>query len=370
MKKLFLPLALFAVQIFQACGGSGRPASSQVDTLDLTASAVVLPDDMFKKPMSIFATDNRLVVLNTSAVDTFVDLFTLSGEPVASMLTKGNGPGETPYIYSATIDAGNGRLLLALKTGQISALDLSDQVSGPRLSNLFTYTPDSLPGSDTLDVVFANYLLADGSVLAGLQDPLHPFALIAPDGSFSRYAGQPIPLSDFGEGFPTYARYNFCTPNGAVSPDGRHFVSTFGSADMITFANLTPDSLQVITDYVAPPKGIEITLHDGWSSFQMTEDFMTNYTTVPALSNKHAYVQYVGLPQGEFLQLNDRMQKGEIPATANLRVYDFDGTLRRVLHIDALPRSIAVSPDDSALYVLTETVDGYSCLKYDLPPLD
>ncbi|MBD5308446.1 MAG: hypothetical protein K2J18_06095 [Paramuribaculum sp.] len=40
MKKLLLPHALFGTLIFQACGGSGRPASSQVDTLDLTASAL------------------------------------------------------------------------------------------------------------------------------------------------------------------------------------------------------------------------------------------------------------------------------------------------------------------------------------------
>ncbi len=54
-----------------------------------------------------------------------------------------------------------------------------------------------------------------------------------------------------------------------------------------------------------------------------------------------------------------------------MRIYDFNGTLRRVINLDCMALSIAVSPDDSTLYALTESADsGYSCITYALPPID
>ncbi len=50
-----------------------------------------------------------------------------------------------------------------------------------------------------------------------------------------------------------------------------------------------------------------------------------------------------------------------------LRVYDFDGNVRRVIRLDCVVVGWAVSADDSTLYAIGENdEDGFFVKRYDL----
>lgn len=371
--RYFITIAgALAVALASSCSGHGdADIASAPDTLDIKSNSVLIADDALIQPQTLYATSQNLVVVNSPGCDSLVSLYSLSGSHSRNLLRKGNGPEEVAFIYSSYIDAGADCLMLTSAPGSLSSLNLTAGAQPPLLTKAFTYDPATAGTPDSLNLNMELFRMAGGTILAGVQSPEGYFAIFRPDGRFDRYAVTPIPESDFGEGFPDYMKYNFCRPVGAVSPDGRHFACYFGGADMMAFASLEADSLTFKVNYDAPPRGIKIKIGDGWSAFEYDDTHCINYPGRPCLSNSHVYVRYVGLPDKEAYARNEAMTNGDIPPSTLVRIYDFNRTLRRVINLDCMALSIAVSPDDSTLYALTESADsGYSCITYALPPID
>ncbi len=242
----------------------------------------------------------------------------------------------------------------------------------PKLETVYEFDAEKT-GNETYTPGYEKWLMANGNIISGSMSRDGFFSIIDNDGKFVKYAVDYIPASEFGEGAPEYLIYNFLRPIGGPTPDGRHGAWAMGLADMLVFANAESDSVSFITKYVAPPKGIEFTVGENSSSFSYTPEFTSYYEGEPALSNSHAYLQYSGMKQSDLSDLKLRISKGEcqIPER-EVRVFDFDGNLKRIIYIDGgYFGQLGVSPDDSKLYFVSENEDGEILVQqYDLPPIE
>lgn len=366
MMRHLLSISACAVAILAAsCSGSGQGSSDRIDTVACTGETVI-PYDSLQMPYKVFATDRSIVVVNSQSVDTLIEVYGNDGSRRYACLSKGNGPGELPFIYGTVVDAGNSRLIIKADKNKQHALTGIDS-GNPAIEVVANYEERVGDNSEVLGTFgMTSTMLSDDIVLVGTAGPDGLLATLSADGMLKHVVNRP-PLSDFGDGLPDYMIYNFMQPTLATSPDGTHFAAIYGSADMISFGHIDGDSVVVTTDYVSAPKGIKVAVHDGYSSFEYDEDYAFNYGTL-TMSGSHVYVQYYGGPAIEYEKAVKAMTEGEIAPLTHIRVYDLDGNLERVLSLDAVARSIAVTPDDSILYVLTETADdGIHVLKYDIP---
>lgn len=362
--KNFLLTSIIAALLLSmfSCSGSGSADYQGIDTLSLTGE-LIIPYDHIKTPENIYASDDKIFLVNSPGVDTLIDEFTSNGKPVRSFLSKGQGPDEAAFIFSSYIEAGKKRLMMVTTPGELRSVSLEADAQ-PLTEKVFAYNPDK----DTLNFSVKTFMMADNHVLSAINSDKGIFALFNSDGTFDRILAGHLPESDFGEGFPEYAKINFLQPAGAVSPDGKHFVCYFGRADMTGFANIDGDSIDFRINYVAPPKGINVIVGDGYISFDFGDDYTYYFTGNVTASDSHAYMPYCGMLARDAEKRNKDMAAGEIEPFSLIRVYDFDGNIVRVLRTDVNARAIAVSPDDKNLYVLTENDDkGYYIVKYALP---
>lgn len=352
MHKLLFTSALLSL-LFASCSGGKGSSSDAPDTLSLVGETLI-PYDSLRQPEGIYTVGDRLYLMNASSVDTLVDIFTTDGRFVDRQLRRGQGPGELAFVYSSVFDQHNKRLILTTQIGKAEALEGmgTDHIT---LQPVIDFTDKSSADDETYPHLGLQFLpMADGTVVATNHSRDGVFAHLSSDGSLMGYAGEYPPLSDFGDGMPDYLVFNFLQPDCAISGDGKHFLATIGRTDMIVFGEIDGDSVKMKVDYVAPPKGIEVELHENYSSFKYSPNYTLNYIGLPATSDNHAYVNHVGMTADDYRTRVKSMAEGEIPAETELRVYDFDGNLKRVVKLDCVARMVAVAADDSAIYALTE----------------
>ncbi|MCM1441247.1 MAG: hypothetical protein NC131_18890 [Roseburia sp.] len=352
MHKLLFTAALLPL-LFVSCSGGKGSSSDAPDTLSLVGE-MLIPYDSLRQPEGIYTVGDRLYLINASSVDTLIDIFTTDGHFVDRQLRRGQGPGEVALVYSSVFDQHNKRLILTTQIGKVVALEGmgTDRIALQPLIDLtekVSATNDSFP-----HLGFQLLPMADGTVIATNHSRNGVFAHLNNDGSLVGYAGEYLPLSDFGDGIPDYLVFNFLQPDCAISGDGKHFLATIGRADMIIFGEVDGDSVKTKVDYAAPPKGIAVELHENYSSFRYSPDYTLNYIGLPATSDNYAYVNHVGLTAEDYGNRMKAMVEGEIPAETEFRVYDFDGNLKHVVKLDCVARMIAVAADDSVIYALTE----------------
>lgn len=357
MKSLLFP-AVSLLLALASCAGSGQGSPDHIDTLDLRGE-IIIPYDSLAQPGRIYTTDSKLYLLNSMNVDTLIEEYTLDGKFVRSFLTKGNGPDEVSFIYDATLDPYRKQLDIIKTPYTLDGLDLDGT---PALSRIFTFEmPEDIDYS-SLDATQpmpggGMIRLADGSVLAANMSRGGSLAQYAPDGSFRGFYAPYPSKSEYGDGLPDYMVFNFMKPMISVSPDGRHFAASMGVADYLVFGELSGDSLKVAGSCVAPPKGIKVVVGNGWSSFEYEDSYVIPVKYGPVMSADRVYVVRNDIPESDYVDIAKKMTEGEMPAEAILTEYDFNGNLVGVIRIDALPISLAVTPDGSAFYVLTETAD-------------
>lgn len=365
MQKLLFSAALLPL-LFVSCSGGQGSSSDAPDTLSLVGQTLI-PYDSLRQPESIYTVGERLYLVNASNVDTVIDIFTTDGRFVNRQLRRGQGPGEIAQVYSAVFDQHKKRLLLTTQIGKSEMLEGmgTDCIT---LKPLIDFTQKTSKVNDSFPHFGFQLLpMADSTVIAANLSRSGIFAHLDSDGSLKSFVGQYPPESDFGDGMHEYLVFNFLQPNSGMSGDGKHFFATIGQADMIVFGEIDGDSVKTKIDYVAPPKGIEVELHDTYSSFIYSPDYTLNYIGLPATSDKHVYVEHIGKTPEEFRSRVKAMRAGEIPAETALRVYDFDGNLKRVVKLDCVVRTLAVAADDSAIYAITEDEEnGIYVKRYEM----
>lgn len=365
MRTILFPAAALLLGL-AACSGSDQGSPEAIDTIDLKGETII-PYDSLNQPYGIYVTDSKLYLVNAESVDTLIEEYTLDGDFVRRFLTKGNGPDEVPFIYSIKIDPYHKQFDIVTAPNNLECLTLEGV---PALENLFSF---EIPeGTDNSDLNESQPMpgggmlrLADGSILSGNMSRGGLLALYAPDGSFRQFVAPYLPKSEYGDGIPDYMVFNFMQPNIAVSPDGRHFAANMGVADYTVFGELSGDSLKIKTKFVAPPTGINVVVGNGWSSFNYADNYIIPVKFGPIMSSGRTYIGHNALPEQEYMVLAKKMSTGEIPAETILSEYDFDGNLVGAVRIDAMPKTITVSPDGKTFYAIVETEeDGIVVKRY------
>ncbi len=364
--KLFVAGVAAGLSVLAASCGGHSAGGDAVDTLSLTGE-VIIPYDSLRNPHSIYTVGDRLYLINGNKNETYADEFATDGRKLGELLPKGQGPGELSFIYNMGFDQMRKQLQFVVGLGKMKVLEGMGTDSTRLIDNAVDFGWKSGENKDSLFAPgMQMFILADGTVVTSNSNRNGMFAAFTPDGKLKNLAGEYPPLSDFGDGMPEYMVYNFLQPRIGTNGDGSRFFSVIGSADMFETGVLDGDSIKVNTKYMAPPKGINVKVFDTYSSFEYGEDYMAYFGRL-ATSDNHAYVSYSGIPARDKASLETEMKAGEIPAVTELRVYDFDGNVRRVIRLDCVVVGWAVSADDSTLYAIGENdEDGFFVKRYDL----
>ncbi|MDE6368909.1 MAG: TolB-like 6-bladed beta-propeller domain-containing protein [Muribaculaceae bacterium] len=360
MKKI-LAYTCVVSALLSSCG-SGEKSSEQIDTLSLN-SKVIINDDALRKPISMAVGDDKLYVLNWSgAVDTLIDEFTLDGKFVRSFLTKGQGPGELVSVEKIFYNSVNNSLvvndyMIRGKLVEIKQLS-SEKPMAETVIELQKEDNDSVSPTDFIAPLSNKMYVAGNRPLEGM------LAIYDAEGKFVRL-DQPYPdKSVVGSELPDWCMSTFFKMWGNCSPDGKHFVA-YSNANILVIGDAEKQSVKtasIVGDFV---NGIVAENYGNNVAFTHSDRYHIYFPMGITTSNTHFYAQCSGLDT----ELNRQWQKmleGEIEPECYVRVYDFDGNIVKILKLNVGKCSLAVSPDDSALYAFTETDEGYTIHKFSL----
>ena len=369
MKKLVLGAfaALLTAASFCGCG-RGEGSKTEADTISLTGK-VVIPDSLLRNPGGIIVGRDRIYISNGGAqIDSMIDEFTLDGKFVRRMLAKGQGPGELPRMDGMYYDGTANRIGVKspFAIGKVVMLDSLDSPK-PVLKTIVAM-PEHVVGSPEKSVFTAQFFrMANGALVGGNRTLDGLLSFYSPTGDFVRYEGEYPDSTTVGINMPAWALENFFGMVISPTPDGRHFAATSKSGDIITFGTVQGDSISTVTLYGEPQEGIEAVNGDGWVSFGFNDKYRYFFPGGVRVSDSHAYTVVGGLVKDKDVEWQ-KMAEGEIPTANQIKVWDFDGNLVRVININVGRCLLAVSPDDTKLYALTESAEnGYEVLEFDLP---
>ncbi|MDE5555180.1 MAG: TolB-like 6-bladed beta-propeller domain-containing protein, partial [Muribaculaceae bacterium] len=340
----------------------GEKSSEQIDTLSLT-SKVIINDDALRKPISMAVGDDKLYVLNWSgAVDTLIDEFTLDGKFERSFLTKGQGPGELVSASKIFYNGVNNSLIVNDYMIRGKLVEVEQLSSEKPLAE----TVIELQKEDNDSVIPTDFIapLSNKMYVVGNQPLEGMLAIYDAEGKFVRL-DQPYPdKSVVGSELPDWCMSNFFSMSGTCSPDGKHFVA-YSNANIIVIGDAEKQSVKTASIVGEFVNGIEAKNYGDNVSFSYNDKYHDYFPMGITTSNSHFYAQCGGL-SAELGRQWKKMAEGEMEPECYVRVYDFDGNIVKILKLNVGRCSLAVSPDDSALYALTETDEGYTIHKFSL----
>lgn len=360
-------IAIFTLIACALCTGGCSSGSDMPDTLRLTGT-VIAQDEAFKSPYGIVASDSRIYVRNSGTTAMLIDEFDSDGNYVRSFLPQGSGEGAMPYLDAIRYDETNSRLVVeaAPMYGALRVIEHLD-TDKPRLNTVFTL-PDRIVDSPADSVIPAHIIrLVNGAIITPNLTPAGMLAIYDNTGKFKRIVQPYPPKEKLGSDVPDYALANFFQMKGAASPDGKHFAAASTLGDIISFGTIDGDSVKIITNVGEPQEGIEISKEDGnFATFSYTDKLRYFFPSGITLSNKSVYAIEGGYAN-EFTDRRKKMTEGEADPLTRIRVYDYEGKIKRVLEINVGRCIIAVTPDDSTLYVLGENNEnGYQLFRFEL----
>lgn len=366
MTRFSAGIILLAAISATSCTGRGSADDNQVDTLCLVGK-VIAGDEAFKTPFGIVASDSRLYVRNSGIDELLIDEFDTAGVYVRSFLNQGSGDDRMPYLDAIRYDQLNSRLIVeaAPMYGTLRAVENLNSCS-PTLKTVFTLPEVST--EETGDSIFPAHIirLANGAMISPNLTPAGMLAIYDNTGKFMKIVQPYPPKDELGIDVPDYALANFFQMKGAASPDGRHFAAVSTLADIISFGTVDGDSVRIITRVGEPQEGIEISEEAGIANFSYTDKLRYFFPGGVTVSNASVYTIEGGLAS-QINEARKKMRQGEVPPVTKVRVYDYEGNIRRVLELNAGICVIAVSPDDSTLYALGENKEnGYQLFKFNL----
>ncbi len=328
-------------------------------------STLFIDDECLTKPASLTATENLLVIANTSKCDTLISFFDRNGNNFCNTLGKGKGPMEAMWIDNVqycsndksffTADIINHKTFKISEEYLISPYltfgDLTQKVD----NNASQYVPTGYFG-----ILNNGYLIASNGSADGM------FAILSESGQLKEFI-VPFPDKNLTDNkLSEIANIRLYQPQLRISPDGSFAVASYADADMRTFIYLDNEPIKhkkIVDAYPNDLYLIESATDVIQAALTPTSFFYCLSLTV---SNKYAYELYCGMTTEQMREL-DIVKETTQYATKTVRVFDRDGNLKRMLELDKWVKAIAVTPDDKYLYALGESsADGYYILKYEL----
>lgn len=364
---LVLSMPLLSLMAGGCGGASTSGASGASDTVKLAEGEIAVPYDVLQMPWMLSTDGKRLVVVNSNQAPNLVDVYSMTGDSLAGGIRVGQGPGELPDIAGICYDATTSSMQLQTNDAGVVTL-LGGFADGQFwLEKAFAFDAEKC-GSDTVVPSSLALRMADGRIVLGNATDDGLLAILRPDGSFEKYAASYPDISAYGD-MPLWGAFNFLRPRGALSPDGKHFATVFGSNDMIGFGSLEGDSVRVKVNYGDKPGGVKWVTQNGYGTFEFTPESREYFGATPVLSDSHVYVIYHGMKRDDYYaNYYWKKNDGDTPLTTTVREYDFDGRLCRIYVLPLKVSGLAVTPDDSTLYALADSeTEGYRIFRFPLP---
>lgn len=355
-----LPSVLLVVTLFSGC--KKAPSVGEPEELFLT-SETFIPDELLGKPISMTVTDGDFIVTNDNSVDTLISLFTLQGEHCIDILPKGEGPEAALWVPNVQFSRSNASLYAPdLRKNKI--LRITDfQSPSPQLAKDFDMSSAS---NDSIMFMGRIGRLADGNYFAANFTSLGMAAVLSPDGSLLK---TDIPFPDkalVDENLTDAANAMLYKSMLRMSPAGDFGAIFCNEADVRIFANLNDGKVDFSSFEDAYPNDIYVIQFDADNAQGASTSDSKYYTIDLSLSDSYAYELHSGLPDKEIRE-TDFFKDNKMIGSDKVRVFDRQGNRVKDITLDRYVTGIAVSPDDSCLYALTQSPEeGFVILRYKL----
>ena len=348
---------IFTITSLSSCGKSNQEISEpETLTIDKTELSLVIPYDSLQSPTAMIIEKDNLIIAN-SGTDIVLDKYTLDGRHIDSFLQKGSGPKEVKNVSMLQYAAFNNSLYINEEPFLPLKKMINISSNHPEIESQIKleYTDSAVvhPNGEKIVLKNGNIIVKNCAIEGMLAefDSKHRFIRLI----------QPYPpKSEFGEGMPDYAIFNFYIPRMGVSPNGLSFVTAYAVGDIIAFGKVVNDTVAVDFKIKSVPAGVKI-ISQGENSFgfEFDDEWKNTYGS-PTLSNKYAYVPWYGV------NISPYMIYGGAPEGYEQTIfkYDLDGHLKQIIKIpNIVVNTIAVTEDDSKLFMLTNEADtGYEIL--------
>ncbi len=370
MKKLYyishliLSLPLF---VNTSCAQNSHDKPIEIEQL---TSEVFMNEEELQTPMSLTATDKGLAIVNTNKTDNLIDVYDKTGKLRSSFLVKGEGPKEAMRISNIQYIEKD-KSLCAMDSYRNTILNMTGSIENgyevePTLTLKKNTNDNALDVSSGIIYTNAFGQLANGNIIVSNGTVAGMLAIVNGNGDLIKTI---VPYPDknlVNEQLTDWANIQLYYPYIRVSPNGKFAVAAYTEADVRTFMNIDKDSVayNVYIDSYPNDLYIQESGPDFVQAFYTSESY--SYTQDLSLSNNYAYQLYIGLKQNEIREL-DIYKDTRRSSSNTVKVFDKNGSLRRILNLDKWVQAIAVTPDDKYLYALGESsADGYYILKYEL----
>lgn len=355
-----LSTVVLAVILFSGC--KKVPSVGEPEEIFLTSEAFI-PDELLGKPISMTVTDEDFIVTNENSADTLISLFTLQGEYRTDILPKGEGPEAALWVPNVQFSRSNAALYAPdLMRGKI--LRITDYHS-PALRIAKDFDISSAANDS---IVFMGRIgrMTDGNYFAANFTPLGMVALLSPEGCPLK---TDIPFPDkalVDEKLTDAANAMLYQSMLRMSPAGDFGAIFCNQADVRIFANLKDDEVSFSSFEDAYPNDIYVIQFDADNAQGASTSDSKYYTIDLSLSDNYAYELHSGLPDKEIRE-TDFFKDIKMIGSDKVRVFDRQGNRIKNITLDRYVTGIAVSPDDSYLYALTQSPEeGFVILRYKL----
>lgn len=337
-KSPFFYLLCLAILLLNACKKNG----TAIPTQQLKHVSSFSTD--LSVPSSLNVADGYFVVTDLMGENSIV-VYGKDGKIKAKAAPKGESSTEVLEASNVEMINTGGKCMLNvydLEKGKILTYDMKALVSSEH----------GIPTVKKLESENRYYnicKLSKGYAALGLFED-HKFDILDDSTKLSGKYGEYLKNKKKAGSAMTNATANY--GKSAVSPNRKLLVNVTYAAGVLRFYNADGNGLRHVKDAVVSPMDYTVKGDDYVNESGM--GFLS-----AAISDKYVYAVYSGEKEN-----ND----SPVPSGKYVYKYDYSGNLKNIYQLDGATFSIAVEPDDSRMYTITDN-KGYSIYTYSLKDL-
>lgn len=368
MKKAFW--GLVATIVASSCSHTEKNEIIEPENLD---SEIFISDSLLRKPVRIVAYDESVVISNDSKSDSMLDVYDRNGNLINTLIANGNGPGEIHWISSLQYSKPDNAIYVT--DYYKKRLYRIDDFAGenPTMTEVFSYIDpgydESEPWNNTCSIAIKSEIakLADGRFIANNKQSAGMFAIFDSQGKLISVEYPYPDKSKVDEKLSDWAHCGIYNPEIHVSPDGKRAALTISEGIIRIFIDLENGKTEYVSMEEAYPNDIfVIEAGTPWAQGAHTRKSKF-YDITNSAGNENVYILTFDGKTGEEIDELDFTKDTKKWGMDEVRVFDYSGNLKRILHLDHSVEAIAVTPDEKYLYGLTESSEqGFAILRFKL----
>lgn len=306
-------------------------------------------------PVHIQIIDSLLVTVNFKN-DTHIDVWNLNPpKKLNSFLKKGNGPLEFRRVDSFRANNNDSTInfydIDSKALFKISYKELMSEF--PSIQKVFSWPLDD----NTPFVLYETYKLGDSYFAVNKTDTAR-FLLFDEQNNIRPYEEFPDKehvnpqLSEMGNAQLYSSRI-------AISPNMKRIMVLSEVSDMLDVIKIDNNTLSVKTKVTTFPNDIYMMPMKDNLVYGLHTLKTKYYHINVCATDKYVYAIWKG-------DIHDRKKHPGLMVSNIVKVYDWDGNECYELILDKDIFNLIVSPDNQIMYALTDKVEGYAILKYEM----